>query len=190
MSLQKNHPMNKKYFLSLVLAATLPFVSCKNEETAEANPTDKKPVPSVYEIVNGTNIPKKPAQMQQTITNVQPQTTTTVTPPAPVTVAKGMNPPHGQPGHRCDIAVGAPLNSPPPKPVTQPGSATVQKIENAKYTITPSSTTTPGNTATQNSAVPELLSTSANETAPGMNPPHGQAGHRCDIPVGSPLTKQ
>lgn len=24
-----------------------------------------------------------------------------------------MNPPHGEPGHRCDIAVGAPLNSKP-----------------------------------------------------------------------------
>ena len=26
-----------------------------------------------------------------------------------------MNPPHGQPGHRCDIAVGSPLNSAPAK---------------------------------------------------------------------------
>lgn len=26
-------------------------------------------------------------------------------------VAKDLNPVHGQPGHRCDIAVGAPLNS-------------------------------------------------------------------------------
>ncbi|MFT5254085.1 MAG: hypothetical protein ACI87N_003148 [Flavobacteriales bacterium] len=25
--------------------------------------------------------------------------------------AKGMNPPHGEKNHRCDIAVGAPLNS-------------------------------------------------------------------------------
>jgi hypothetical protein len=28
------------------------------------------------------------------------------------TAATGMNPQHGQAGHRCDIAVGAPLNSP------------------------------------------------------------------------------
>lgn len=27
----------------------------------------------------------------------------------------------------------------------------------------------------------------AGTTAPGMNPPHGQPGHRCEIPVGSPL---
>ncbi|MBT0607867.1 hypothetical protein KIV10_06715 [Aequorivita echinoideorum] len=26
------------------------------------------------------------------------------------TTQDGLNPPHGQPGHRCDIAVGAPLN--------------------------------------------------------------------------------
>ncbi|HSD13665.1 MAG TPA: hypothetical protein VLB74_03375 [Flavobacterium sp.] len=182
--------MNKKYFLGLVLAGTLPFVSCKNEETAEANPTDKKPVPSVYEIVNGTNIPNKPAQMPQTVTTTQPQPVTSVVPPAPVKVAKGMNPPHGQPGHRCDIAVGAPLNSPPAKPATPPGAATVQKINPSSFTVTPSNATPSGNTGTPNSAVPELLSTSANETAPGMNPPHGQAGHRCDIPVGSPLTKQ
>jgi hypothetical protein len=27
-------------------------------------------------------------------------------------------------------------------------------------------------------------------TAPGMNPAHGQPGHRCDIPVGQPLNSQ
>ena len=26
-------------------------------------------------------------------------------------------------------------------------------------------------------------------TKPGMNPPHGQPGHQCGIPVGSPLPK-
>ncbi|WP_224998554.1 hypothetical protein [Cesiribacter sp. SM1] len=35
---------------------------------------------------------------------------------APVTTAPAnagpLNPPHGQPGHRCDIEVGAPLNTP------------------------------------------------------------------------------
>jgi len=45
--------------------------------------------------------------------------TPVVTPATPVkndavtAVAPGMNPAHGQPGHRCDIAVGAPLNSKP-----------------------------------------------------------------------------
>ena len=37
-------------------------------------------------------------------------------------IAPGMNPPHGQPGHRCDIAVGAPLDSPPGKQPTPPAT--------------------------------------------------------------------
>jgi len=53
---------------------------------------------------------------QQSI-NATPQQPVTVSPPpiqkkVPV-VAIGVNPAHGQPNHRCDIAVGAPLNSKP-----------------------------------------------------------------------------
>lgn len=103
-------------------------------------------------------------------------TTTTV---APVKTAKGMNPPHGQPGHRCDIPVGSPLNSPVAKPAVantaQSGSAS------QSFTVTPPA---------GNNAVPALLSTETTQTvAEGMNPPHGQAGHRCDIAVGAPLPK-
>ena len=73
--------------------------------------------------------------------------------------AQGMNPPHGQPNHRCDIAVGAPLNSPPGKRPTPP-------------------------TPLQLNVPPQ---TTPAATAPGMNPPHGQPNHRCDIAVGAPL---
>jgi hypothetical protein len=73
--------------------------------------------------------------------------------------APGMNPPHGQPNHRCDIPVGTPLNSPPGTQPTTPAS--MQPIVPAQ--------------------------TAAPSTAPGMNPPHGQPNHRCDIPVGTPL---
>jgi len=73
--------------------------------------------------------------------------------------APGMNPPHGQPNHRCDIPVGMPLNSPPG---TRP---------------TPTITSQPNVSA----------QTAPATTAPGMNPPHGQPNHRCDIPVGAPL---
>lgn len=72
----------------------------------------------------------------------------------------GLNPAHGQPGHRCDISVGAPLNSAPNKPAT---------VTNA--------------TAPQ----PVVSSAPPVKTAPGMNPPHGEPGHRCDISVGAPL---
>lgn len=80
---------------------------------------------------------------------------------SPVAKATGMNPPHGQPGHRCDIAVGIPLDSPPGTGKSTP-SVSSQLNATAQTTTTPS-------------------------TAPGMNPPHGQPNHRCDIAVGVPL---
>ena len=93
--------------------------------------------------------------------------------PAQKTAAKtvtpaGMNPQHGEPGHRCDIAVGAPLNS----PVTKPGTKAA------------STTTTP---AVQQAAATAEKTTAKIVTPAGMNPPHGQPNHRCDIAVGAPL---
>ncbi|PTS87465.1 hypothetical protein DBR27_24475, partial [Flavobacterium sp. HMWF030] len=84
-----------------------------------------------------------------------------------------------QPGHRCDIAVGAPLNSAPAK---QPATNTAQSgTVSQNFTVTPPAA---------NNAVPALLSTETPvATAEGMNPPHGQTGHRCDIAVGAPLPK-
>ncbi|MDQ0637037.1 hypothetical protein QF042_000602 [Pedobacter sp. W3I1] len=56
---------------------------------------------------------------------VQPQKSATpqpVTVPAPSVVVntsgKKLNPKHGEPGHRCDIAIGAPLDSKPTQVVT------------------------------------------------------------------------
>lgn len=91
------------------------------------------------------------------VTVANPPAATSQTPTGYAT-APGMNPPHGQPSHRCDIPVGAPLNSPPGT-----GSTPVPSQPNA-----PAPTT-------------------ATTTAPGINPPHGQPNHRCDIPVGAPL---
>lgn len=101
--------------------------------------------------------------------NAVATTTKIVTPP-------GMNPPHGQPKHRCDIPVGAPLNSPIAKTASAPKTTVVS---------------TPAVSSTTNS-VPSLLATTpeATPTAEGMNPPHGQPKHRCDIAVGAPLPKE
>ncbi|WET04874.1 hypothetical protein [Flavobacterium sp. YJ01] len=118
----------------------------------------------------GQAVQVNPNQQQQVVT------TTTV---AQVKTAKGMNPPHGQPGHRCDIAVGAPLNSPVAKTTTTAQSGSTSQ----SFTVTPP----PSN------AVPALLSTeSAGQDTgivDGMNPAHGKPGHRCDIAVGAPLPK-
>jgi hypothetical protein len=103
-------------------------------------------------------------QNNQVVTNPQMITQTAATQTA---TAPGMNPPHGQPGHRCDISVGAPLNSKPAPPATvQPAAATAQP----QITMKEVPTTT--------------------KTAPGMNPPHGEPNHRCDIAVGAPLNSK
>lgn len=94
--------------------------------------------------------------------------------------AGGLNPAHGEPGHICDIPVGAPLNSQPtPKntPVTTASTPNAAPMQ-SPATVTP--TATPVTTSPAAAVI----------TAPGMNPPHGQPGHDCAIAVGAPLKKK
>ena len=83
-----------------------------------------------------------------------------------------LNPAHGQPGHRCDIAVGQPLNSPAKTNTTLPASNT-----------TPVNNPLPAQpAATQPSSPFPGTGTTAK-----LNPAHGQPGHDCSIAVGQPL---
>lgn len=82
-----------------------------------------------------------------------------------------LNPKHGLPGHRCDIAVGAPLSSAPATKAQTPASI---------------QTTTPTNQI-QTPVLNTTQTATASKTATGLNPKHGLPGHRCDIAVGAPL---
>ena len=82
--------------------------------------------------------------------------------PAEVYKAAGLNPPHGQPGHDCAIAVGAPLNGSPAPNVSQSATPTMNFP-----TAAPAPAAAPG--------------------GPRLNPPHGQPGHDCAVEVGAPL---
>lgn len=118
-----------------------------------------------------------PASQPAVITAPAAATTLPASPASTTATAPGMNPPHGQPGHRCDIAVGAPLNS-------KPAAATTA-------TPLPLSPSIPAATPVTTAPVPVKAETAATvATAPGMNPPHGQPGHRCDIAVGAPLNSK
>ena len=66
-------------------------------------------------------------------------------PPLQNKTAPGMNPPHGDPGHRCDIAVGALLNSAPAKPVSTP----VQPENKAAAASPDVAPTVPANTGSE-----------------------------------------
>ena len=91
-----------------------------------------------------------------------------------------LNPPHGQPNHRCDIAVGAPLNTPVGAQPATPSQPSMLKLQ-------PPTQTSPAQTLQQNTPVKTAPQTTPSPTAAGLNPPHGQPNHRCDIAVGAPL---
>ncbi|MCZ4317834.1 hypothetical protein O4H26_02420 [Aequorivita viscosa] len=132
---------NSKLFLIPVFVVSIFFISCKDNKTSE-------------EVAPATVQEATLEQKKQALQNVAPTSNTSTT----TNTAGGINPAHGQPGHRCDIPVGAPLNA-----------------------AAGSTNATPAINSTN--AVP--VSTPASGS--GLNPPHGQPGHRCDIKVGDPL---
>ena len=181
--------MKTKYIFSLLITSSLLVSSCKkeiDETTEESSNTPKEIImPRVQSLPLENEGTTAAQQNPGTIQNgaVQQQTVSAPPPPAPVKVAAGMNPSHGQPGHRCDIPVGAPLNS----PVKTPATSTPATNNSAPYTITQTPTNPATITPATTGTTPALLNPST--TAPGMNPPHGQDGHRCDIAVGAALPK-
>lgn len=78
--------------------------------------------------------------------------------------APKLNPAHGLPGHRCDLAVGAPL------PATG-SAAPAQAPQNMNM-----------------NEGPRQPASAAPSGGVKLNPAHGMPGHRCDIQVGAPLT--
>lgn len=154
-------------------------------EIAVGAPLDSKPT-----VPTTTTTPTTQASQPSTITTTpvtqQPTTQT------PAKTGAGLNPAHGQPGHRCEIAVGAPLDS-------KPTSSTTPVNTTPTNTATPVIGNSPLNVNQSNpvSAMPvtPILPASntkptANATGAGLNPAHGQPGHRCDIAVGAPLNSK
>ena len=163
--------MTTKTIFSFIIAATFVTVSCKNDLEPQESISEIETVATaedhtdvvIDEQVNAPQMQTTPAASSQPVQQ------------APKSTAAGMNPAHGQPGHRCEIPVGAPLNS-------APASQTPAK---------PAPIMTSGQLQ-NNPAVapPSILNPSSGTTATGkggINPAHGQPGHRCDIAVGQPL---
>ena len=96
------------------MAFGLAFISCKNNSSSEATETQGEtmevmtPAPAEFPSTGGGGntspvFQESPVQIQ-TQPAAQPAT-------QPAATGSGrINPPHGQPGHRCDISVGAPLD--------------------------------------------------------------------------------
>ena len=144
--------MNQKLLITSLAITALLFVSCKKELEPQQSTSTSELVR--LGLAKDTTKATTPA-VQAPMTN----------PNSVMGETKGINPAHGQPGHRCDIAVGAPLNSAP-----------TQQVQ-----------TQQGQTVQVNPTQQQVVTTTQVKTPKGMNPPHGQPGHRCDIPVGAPL---
>lgn len=160
-----------KSFLSLLLVSSLLLISCKKEVEPQnsTTPTNIVPFTEVGKQMRNEAITTSQAEQNSNVVN-QNQATATSVP-----VAKGMNPAHGQPLHRCDIPVGAPLNSPVSTAKNTPPTQQITSQQNQVVGTDPTNTVT---TPVVTTPTPE-----------GMNPPHGQTNHRCDIAVGAPLPK-
>lgn len=166
--------ISMKNILFLAAAISLTVISCKKDE----KPTYLENKEGISSVSAAPAQPSKTALLEQT--NVPVSTAQTGTTMA---TGSGMNPAHGQPGHRCDIPVGQPLGVAAPQPsangartqnITVPANNTIEIDPNA---------VSPGKITVGNAG-------NAVKTAPGMNPPHGQPGHRCDIAVGQPLSSK
>lgn len=123
-------------------------------------------IPGISTVNPGVSASPVSVMPQNNTMQITPATTTAATITAP-----GMNPPHGEPGHRCDITVGAPLNSKPAPANVQPTTVSAQ----------------PTTVSAQPNPVTVKEVPNPTKTAPGMNPPHGEPGHKCEIAVGAPL---
>ncbi|AEK23690.1 Conserved hypothetical protein [Capnocytophaga canimorsus Cc5] len=151
--------------LNYVLFATFGFVlSCKNIEEIKVAPEAE------------SNTQKAEAQLQAQRSNTNPFSGQSVSSATTFSSAVGVkiNPPHGEPGHRCEIPVGAPLDGSSQVQNQQPAVTVSQPVEQ-QINVTPQSTqpVAPEQTQAGFSGKP--------------NPPHGEPGHRCDIAVGATL---
>ena len=140
-------------FTGLALSAALLITACADPSNPaagtpaiEAAPTSAAEFPVIEEV--------NAMEAKDLTSTPQDQGTSTVQ----------MNPPHGEPGHRCEIAVGAPLDGAPPS----------ETISIPPVGSTPSPAAMPINMPT-------------NTNTGMLNPAHGEPGHDCAVPVGSPL---
>ena len=157
--------MKKRVFLSLLISSLF-LISCKKEEEVKITEETQQ----TAQPVSGEQWLKQRIGYQQTQPAQTQQMQQTNQSETPV----GINPPHGQPGHRCEIPVGAPLNSQPTTNQPQVTPQTAPQVVNQKPAEQPQM---------------KINTNMGSTTASGakINPPHGQEGHRCDVAVGAPL---
>lgn len=184
--------MYRKLLFSTVLP--LAFIACnQNDELKLQEGTVEQVAQEVDYFSDSSSalLPTNAPAISNTEITAQPVASPISTPPVQNNSNVKLNPEHGLPGHRCDIPVGAPLNTPAPS-----NTQNIQTNNPAPVKLSPTSVpavTTPAPTSApaQNVLTPVQTPTQAPSLSQTgqvkLNPEHGQPGHRCEIPVGSPL---
>ncbi len=172
--------LNKIVILSLVSSVLFSYACNENKATEDnTSNTSMESGMTTQEMPASTDTPSTQIlPVNQTLdptTVIQQSNPSISTPPSS---SGALNPPHGEPGHDCAIAVGAPLNS-------------AKGTQDIKMNTQPSSPATSSPIITPATAPAPVIAapapSSPGQTAPGMNPPHGEPGHDCAKPVGAPL---
>ena len=160
--------MKNIYIFSFIIFLVI-TAGCGNASVREKEISSNSVVTASQQI-NGVVDPAiNPVELLDSFASHSTPSNTINPPVAPdISSAAGLNPAHGQPGHRCEIPVGASMNSKPAIPVS---NSTVQSV--------------PGTTSPVNN-----LSTVSKPVTTGINPEHGKPGHRCDIAVGAALNSK
>lgn len=169
--------MYKNILRSTLLASTVFLIACQEEQ--KATTTETTPAPTTTEVPTTTPaITTSPANEEATPASAA---TPAGTPPK-------LNPPHGQPFHKCEIPVGAPLDG----SAAAPGTTAAAPASEPKSFFKAAQATE--QTAPQTPPNVQQVTPQTNQTAtadvgtkPKLNPAHGQPFHRCDIAVGAPL---
>ncbi len=165
------------YFLSSLIIFS--FACSENKSSSES--IEEVPVQEMQATIDtpGTEVISEgqvPAEQP-----VEQKSTSII--PVNANQSQALNPAHGEPGHDCAIAVGAPLNS-AKSGASQSAQPVIQNINSGQ--IQPNAVTS------KPAAAPApVMSIPNNKTPAGasgkVNPAHGEPGHDCSKPVGEPL---
>jgi hypothetical protein len=174
-NLQNQYQTNKTFTLiKSVVLGTMISCSPAQKESKPAAVQQQNQVQQTILTTDTATISSVPVNVPDPVTSVEPAAVNiSATSPE-------LNPPHGQPYHRCDIPVGSPLNA---------AAVPAKTVSPAQVVNRTGTAPTLENAARLNNPQPNnsIATVPANSAPPKLNPPHGQPFHRCDIAVGSPL---
>ena len=154
--------------LSLLIFAAAVHFSCEKSATAPVAGTETTGAAATEPADSSVSAPEVNSKIQVQEAQVSPTAAARSEKPA-------LNPPHGEPYHRCDIQVGAPIDS--PAPAQNPAPPMVQQQTPNSFNTNPISPSVNAPAASAQNIGPK----------PALNPAHGEPYHRCDLQVGAPL---